>query len=162
MKQFLSLLFVLSMSNFIARAQTVNFRNAVEYNDFIVSQQQNILNAMTIFNETVSKEGKTEIDAARLRVVDESVNAAKNIRKMPPFKGQTGFRDAAASLFDFYTKVTSTTYTKLIDLMFSEDADRTDKMNVIVANITEEEKKFDDKFLSAQKAFAKAHHFRLE
>lgn len=162
MKTILSLCLLLLLVAPASLAQQKKFSNAVQYNDYIVQQQQNILTVMNAFNETVGKGEKPAIDAARLRVVAESRTAAKNVRQMAPFKGQTTFRDAAVSLFDFYVKVTSTTYVEMIDLMFSEREDRADKINALVANITEDEKKYDEKFLSSQQAFAKAHDFRLE
>lgn len=162
MKQFVVpfLLFLFLVN--LATAQQIKFSNAIEYNDYIVQQQLNIQSAMTAFNETVNNSEKPEINTARLKVVDESRTATKNIRNMPPFKGQTAFRDAAANLFEFYTKVTSTTYAEMIDLMFSEKADRSEKMEALVNKITADEKVYDDKFLAAQQAFAKAHNFKLE
>jgi hypothetical protein len=87
-----------------------------------------------------------------------------DIKGMPPYKGDTSFRDAAIRSFNFYKKAFDNEYKQLIHIR-QNGGNTTEEgiaeMNRIVDNITSEEEKYDKAFHNAQKNFADKNHLKL-
>lgn len=167
MKNFLFLLlFVLPEISF---AQTdINpkiFKTAVEYNDYIISEQTAIGNQinelMALVNDTSSTfdQAKKKLGVLAAR----SKEAEENARKLPSYNGNTSFRDAAASLFLFYYTTFSSDYATIIDLMYNGGGSNEayERIDSIIANISVREKNYDELFSSEQKKFADDNNFTI-
>ena len=145
--------------------QAQKFSTAIEYNDYIVEQQNSIASAMLIFNEGLNSLSATKENAM------ENLNGLKTatktglekVRKMSAFEGNTSLREATIDLFSFYETTFANEYAQLVDLLFKDDLndDILAEMERLLAKITESEKVLDENFASEQKAFAVTHGFEL-
>jgi hypothetical protein len=139
------------------------YKNAVEYNDYIINRQSVIMQDVIDF----LKVSETNLDSARKMLNDYTVKIekmAEEIKGMPPYKGDSVLRDAAVGSFEFYKKMFQNEYKQIIDIRLSgndqtEDAEA--EMNRIVDKITVEEEKFDKAFHNAQSDFARKNNIRL-
>lgn len=149
-----------------AVAQVPHFADAIEYNDYIVNQQDLIGIKIKVFVDETSSEYSTkemEIKAAEDGEQQAAASAAL-VRKMPAFNGDTVLRDAAADLFEFYERILGNEYIDLVNLMWDE-ALSTEEYNAqyqkLLNSITERELIYDNAFSKAQENFAKKNDFEL-
>jgi hypothetical protein len=168
MKYLLSLLIATSL--FVACKQGVKgkdgkvYKNAIEYNDFIVNRQMIVLkDMMSIADITDDK-----LDWA-LSVMSKSADTLdvliKDVKNMPPFGKDSALRDAAADLFTFYQRIFKDDYRELFEIRKNggmETEEGIARMNEIVDKVSKEEDGLDAKFEAAQNAFAKSNGMRLE
>jgi hypothetical protein len=144
-------------------ANGVTYQSAVEYNDYIVGRQTTLMKNIMNFVQVA----QNDLDSAELlldKYVKETSIMVKDIKGMPPFKGDSTLRDAAVGIFGFYKKIFDKDYRDIIHLRKEQDGtsqDIEDRINQIVKNVEEEEKGFDNRFQSAQKAFAKSNKMKL-
>ena len=90
---------------------------------------------------------------------------ANEIKGMSPFKNDSTLRDAAVSIFGFYEKIFDKDYRVLIHLKKEQDGTSMEienRIREIVTKVTEEEKGFDNRFRSAQQAFASKNKLLLQ
>src|SRR5688572_13145132 len=114
-------LLILFLTAFVSCNQTVKGRNGVtyksasHYNDFIVSRQTAVMKKVMDFVQV----SDTSLDSAE-RILDEYVvdidRIIDEIKGMPPYKGDSLLRDAAAATFVFYKRIFSNEYKELIDI----------------------------------------------
>ncbi len=139
------------------------YKSAAQYNDYIISRQttliKNVLDLSTI--------AQTDLDSADKmldKYVVETDSMILNLNGMPPYKGDSSFRDAAIASFAFYKKVFGNEYKQLINIR-KNGGDTTQEgiaeMSKIVDKITREEEKYDKAFHNAQKNFADKNHMKL-
>jgi len=159
----MSLIIALACCSLHVQAQ--KFSTAIEYNDYIVEQQNSIASAMFIFNEGLNSASATEESASEnlegLKAATK--NGLANVQKLSKFEGNSELRDATIDLFSFYQLTFADEYATLVGLLFKEDfnEDTMAEMELLLTKITEREKSFDEKFASAQKAFAAKYGFEL-
>lgn len=141
----------------------VTYKSAVQYNDYIVSRQSKHMQNVMDF----AKAAKINLDSAEKMLVKfsgETAKAIEEIKGMPPYKGDTSLRDAAARSFSFYKNVFQNDYPRIIDIrkkadeMTNEDIE---EMKKIVEKITRDEEGFDKSFHNAQKNFADKNNMKL-
>lgn len=166
MKIFLLIFF---LTAFVSCNQPVKGRNGVlyksasHYNDYIVSRQTAVMKNVMDFVRV----SETNLDSAE-RILDEYVldldRIIEEINGMPPYKGDSLLRDAAAATFIFYKRIFSNEYKELIDIRkkggaFTEEG--VTAMNEIVDQITKEEDRYDKAFQNAQRDFAVKNNMKL-
>jgi len=145
-------------------ANGITYKSAVEYNDYIVSRQTTLMrNIMTLVEAAQS-----DLDSAE-RLLDKYVRQTgamiTEIKGMPPYKGDSSLRDAAASLFGFYQKMFDRDYRDILHLRSEQDGTLTEteeRIQDIVRKVGEEEKGYDARFQNAQKAFARKNNMKLK
>lgn len=141
----------------------VVYKNAAQYNEYIVSRQGVVIKNLLQFGKTA----RTDADSAyRLldiyAVVTDSL--ISELRGMPPYKGDSAFRDAAISCFNFYKRVFEKDYKALLDVRNRTDlglAESDSLLNDIKDRLGTEEEKMDKKFQQAQLRFVKDNHMQL-
>ena len=137
-------------------ANGVTYNTAQEYNDYIVGRQTKLVERVMDF----VKVSQTDLDAAEVLLdtcVKEAHQMANEIKGMSPFKNDSTLRDAAVSIFGFYEKIFDKDYRDLIHLKKEQDGTSMEienRIREIVTKVTEEEKGFDNRFRTAQQAFA--------
>jgi hypothetical protein len=137
---------------------------ALEYNNTIADEQMKIMEKFIAFIE-LDSEDMNEMDAARLKIVEQCVKSISVIEKLPPFEGDAQFRDAALQLFRFYKRSSEQSYREMIDilrkgeLMTEEDQERLIEIN---DEVTADEAKLDEQLSKAQEVFSKKYNFNLE
>jgi hypothetical protein len=139
------------------------YKSAVQYNDYIIGRQTILIKDVM----DMLKVAQTDLDSAN-KMLDNFVvktgGLITDIEGMPPYKGDSSFRNAAIASFTFYKKVFGNEYKQLISIR-KDGGDATEegiaKMNKIVDNISREEEKYDKTFHNAQKDFADKNHMKL-
>jgi len=140
---------------------------AVEYNDKIIGYQNEIGYKLLAIGEYIgSEEITTEegANAVRLEALEVTRESIKGLEKMGAFKGDDALRKSALNLFRFYEKIIKDQYAQMIDLIYKEDFSEADSdaISLLVAKITEEEMPLDQKFQTAQIAFAEKNNIELQ
>jgi len=135
----------------------------VEYNDYIVEQQNKIGSEMKVFIGVLTDELSTKSEAlTALDKLNETISLStitiENLKQIDP---DFGLKTEALNLFKFYSKTISTSYLKLLDELYAETPDL-DKMNQLMTQITEEEAIYDNAYKTAQEKFAAQNNFVLE
>jgi hypothetical protein len=141
----------------------VVYKSALEYNDYIIKNQKEVINVVLDF----VKVAETSIDSANT-ILDNGMitadEAVKNIEGMPPYKGDSTFRNAAINSFRFYRQVLGDEYKEMLAIrrkgqdMTSDDLNR---VQVILDELGKREEKYDKAFHNAQVEFAKENNLRL-
>ena len=141
----------------------VMYKTAVQYNDYIVGRQTTLMKNIVAFGAMAQK----DLDSAG-KLLDiftgETVGYIKEIKGMPPYKGDSSLRDAAVNTFTFYKKVFDNDYRQIIEINKSGESATEEgaaKVNKIVADITKEEAEFDKSFHNAQRNFAETNKMKL-
>lgn len=87
---------VLFCINFSAETFAQNFKNAQEYNNFIILQQAKITQkSMEYISTSVHSEDVFKIEKKRDDVIKQIDMSLANVKKMPDFNGDKRFRDEA-------------------------------------------------------------------
>ncbi len=142
----------------------VVYHSAVEYNDYIINRQLNIVQDIIEFADA----SKIDLDSAG-RLLDNDENKAgqllKEIQEMPPYKGDSAFRDAAGNLFAFYRHLFGNEYRQILGYRkkgeFLDEGD-TEATDSIVNHVKLEEEGLDKAVHHAQQNFADQNHFSIE
>jgi hypothetical protein len=172
---FISLLNRLTMKTFVlsflliacflqANAQT--FNSAVDYNDFIVSEQNKIGEKILVFNQRIgeagiTKEVMTEVLEDLLRTANTSILAVKDLS---PYEGGEDLKQASVDLFQFYARLIDHDFREIINIIFTEELDDAamTRLNDIVKKVQTDEAVLDEHFGKTQNAFAERHNMELK
>jgi hypothetical protein len=138
------------------------YKSATEYNDYIVSRQ-------TILKKDkldIEKIADFDLDSAG-KMLDNYVmktsTMVQEIKSMPPYKGDSTFRDAAAGIFGSYNKIFGEDYRVILHLLSEQDGTSTEieeRINQLNKKVEGEEKNLDNQFQNAQKTFAQKHNLK--
>ncbi len=163
MKKILILLLLVSAA-VSAPAQTT-FKDAVDYNDNIVTKQQRI---GVLLNEYISMAADsapslTKLEAKRKSAVDEVKKLTGDLKKMPAWKGNTAFRDASVTLFVFYQSTLDNEFKEIGEILLKKEITEADykRIEELQKSISTREGPLDDVFLEAQKKFAADNNFDI-
>lgn len=144
-------------------ANGIVYKNAVEYNDYIVTRQTTLMKNIMSFVDVA----QADLDSAEIlldKYVKETGKMITEIKGMPPFKGDSSLRDAATGIFGFYKKIFDKDYRDIIHIRKGENGVSSEadaEIAKIVTRIEEEEKGFDSRFQGAQKTFARKNNMKL-
>lgn len=144
-------------------ANGITYKNAVEYNDYIVSRQSRLMKNIMSFVQVA----QSDLDSAERMLdiyVKETGTMVTELKGMPAFKGDSTLRDAAVSIFGFYRKIFDKDYRDILHLRSEQDGTNPEieeQIQRIVKKVEEEEKGFDERFQGAQKAFARKNKMKL-
>jgi hypothetical protein len=142
------------------------FTTAVEYNDFIIGQQEKVIKAVLSMSDVMNAE-KINNDDLKARYADfgkECKRALDTIKTMDEFNGNKAFRDEAIKLFEFYYEIYQKDYKELVDILVKgekiADADVA-RMKEIQESITQRENVRDGAFADAQNKFAAENNMQI-
>lgn len=132
---------------------------AIAYNDKIVTEQNNIGKKILDFSAAPNE--------ASLAAIREQTDASlKELNQMKPYEGNKELLDAAKALFSFYHEVSENEYKEILAMLNNKDKysneEFTSKLNQLVTSISDKEKPLDERFSTAQKAFAGKYGFTLK
>lgn len=139
------------------------YSSATEYNDYIVDRQMTLMKRVMSFSQMA----QINLDSAANMLdgfVKETSTMVKEIKGMPPYKGDSTLRDASANLFGFYRKIFDNEYRDILQLRKEQDGTSVeiqDRIEALVKGIEDEEKGYDRSFQAAQKAFAAKNNMRI-
>lgn len=149
----------------LSNSKAQNFSTPVEYNDYIVNSQNELVNLLLVFNDEVSADGATEDSLLALadQMTLKAESLVSRVQAMSDYEGNWDLRNSAIELFQFYVRTFSNEYREMIKLIFVEELDEATltKLNEILETVTNSEAYYDNKFAEAQQAFAKKHNIEL-
>ena len=138
----------------------VSYKSAVQYNDYIVGRQTILMKNIIAFGEMA----QPKPDSAK-KMLDvyakETINFIKEIKGMPPYKGDSSLRDAAINSFTFYKRVFEDDYKQILQINENMTEEGSVEVKKIVEDLGKEEEKFDKAFHNAQKDFADKNNMKL-
>jgi hypothetical protein len=144
-------------------ANGVSFQSALDYNEYIVDRQTSLMQDLVEFVRVT----QTNLDSGEV-LLNKSVRTTeqmiRELKGMPPYKGDSAFRDAAASAFGFYREIFDKDYRQVIQIRkradgFTPTADM--EIAAIVAKIKRQEKDYDSRFKETQNEFARKNDILL-
>lgn len=141
----------------------VTYKNAVDYNDYIISRQKLVIKKMLSFGKAA---GINPDSAAGLldTFALETTRLIKEVQDMPPFKNDSVFRDAAVNSFRFYKRVFEDDYKHLLQVRKRDDLapeELQKEMNDITEKLARDEEQYDKAFHKAQESFAGKNNMQL-
>jgi len=141
----------------------VVYKTVVDYNNYIIDRQKILIKNIVDF----VKVSQTDLDSAE-NMMDENstiiTGLINDIKGMPPYKGDTLFRNAGINLFVFYKNLFGNEYKRLIEIRRNggdSDPAQQNELNNIVDGIAKDEEMYDKIFHNAQKDFAEKNNMRL-
>lgn len=142
----------------------VTYKNAIEYNDYIVNRQTKMMKSVVEFGKVAD----ISLDSAGLMLKQSVRDAEKMIAElkgMPPYKGDSALRDAAIASFSFYKKVFEKDYVDILNIRKKGQENITEEdvaeANRIVEKISKDEEVLDKAFQNAQKDYATKNKMKL-
>jgi hypothetical protein len=158
-------IFLLFVSlQFSAKSQP--FDNAIQYNDYIVGQQNLIGEKIIAFNNEFGVENVTRemIQPYYDSLLSTARQVVVRMRNLEAFDGNEQFLKASVDLMEFYQRTVEGAYLEMINIVFDPDLNdqSVEKLNTLLNNVTSEEAKYDDIFQQSQEAFAGKYGFTLE
>ena len=140
-----------------------SFSTPIEYNDYIIARQTGIINHIL----DISKTAQTDLPATEA-LLNQGVLLADSVlldvQGLPPYNGDSTFRNRAISMFHFYRQVFDVDYREMVAIRKKGDnitVEDFQRLDAIQARLTEEETERDKHFHNAQQEFAEKHHLRL-
>ncbi len=136
-------------------------KTATEYNDKIVDEQNKIGQRIIDFNYAV--EAGEEMDLP-LNLILEQINVSIEVlENLKPWEDGKALKNSALELFKFYKSIVSKEYREMVDILKHAEISETDaaRLNTIMADVAEREKKVDYDFSTSQEAFAKRWNIEL-
>jgi hypothetical protein len=139
------------------------YKNAFDYNEYIMEKQKIVINIMLDFGKTIN----LDLDSSEriLNIgIEKTEEALNNIKGMPPFKGDSAFRNAAVNSFGFYKAILGNEYKQIVNIRRkgeNKSAEDIAFLQTLTAIIGKREERYDRDFHNAQKAFAEKNNLKL-
>lgn len=141
----------------------VVYKNAMQYNDYIVSRQSIVIRNIMSFGKVARSDADSAYGLLD-QYAEETGRLINELKGMPPYGGDSSFRDAAVTCFVFYKRVLEKDYKELLDVRRRTDIDLTTTdslLNEISDRLGAEEDVIDRKFQKAQERFVKSNNLKL-
>lgn len=156
MKKFIALIFIAVMFAACNDDNSATYATAGEYDSAISEEITNMQQSLfavqrgiedSIAGDEILKKYEAHIDSLGNR-----------IKEMPAYNDDESYRNAAGNLADFYKKSVGTYYRNIANLYKEKnDTSAGTKINQIITQIQEEEKKADEEFHVQRQAFIDKH-----
>jgi hypothetical protein len=144
-------------------ALSQQFETPMDYNNYIVSQQEKIVNAILYFNKHFKSADSILLDnyAKTKAILKESW---ENVKMMPPYDSSTVLRDAAINLFEMYYNAMNIDYQEMVDFYIKKDFTKKtqERVTFLLNSINEKEKQLDYLLVRAQSEFAQKYQLDVQ
>lgn len=140
-----------------------NPKDAISYNDFIVSEQNKIGKLTTEFSKACEKGQLNKMQEKHTNLSAQIAESIRLVSGLPAWRGNTAFRDASVKLFELYRSITANEYIQMMAI-FNEGIDmpgNRSKLSVLFDSINRRSKEVTDRFLDEQKKFAETFKIKL-
>ena len=131
---------------------------AIDYNDKIIIEQNKIGTSIKAFSQNPN-------DFTLDNIHQQVKKSLVILDEMQPFNGNKKFLKSAKNLFKFYLSITQNEYKEMLDLIINKNNESSEvvnnKITILGDKISKKEDPLDDKFQTAQIAFAKENNFTL-
>jgi hypothetical protein len=145
-----------------ANAGEREFYTAIEYNDFIVDQQNQVIQKMVILTKSYDEGTPAEVKMNFNKLVEQAEQCSANIDQLSDFDGDSSLRSEAKNLFGFYNQIFHNQYKKMVDIFLKgPDASDSDimELNEIVQEVRKKEDSLNQKLGKVQVSFARKFEF---
>ncbi|MES2772829.1 MAG: hypothetical protein V4722_01505 [Bacteroidota bacterium] len=141
----------------------VTYKNAVDYNDYIVQKQDNVIKLIEKF-KTVSQGEAQKTDAFLTDATQQVDKIITDVEGMPEWKGSSDMRDKALAMFKFYKTIFGDSYKRLVAISSDGEVTTTEEkeQDDILKKMTDVGTPIEDAFLAAQKEYASKNNMKLE
>ncbi len=159
------ILFTECTTNNTVGANGVTYDNALDYNDYIINRQNDIMKDITAYSQA-AEISIDEADKGLDKMITDASIKLKDIEGMPAFNGDSVLRNAAIALFSLYKTDFGNEFRSMHQLKRKvEEGTATDedhqKLGKFSDNISAKEDPLDEKFKEAQTKFAKDNNITL-
>jgi hypothetical protein len=140
------------------------FKTAIEYNDYIISEQNKVVASMNLLSQAVESGTYLDMDKALDSVRAQTKRSLKVIKGMDGYNNNTALKSAAVKLFSFYCKISKKEFKKMVGILKKGDKIKVKDMacmEKLSERISSGEMPLDDIFAKAQEDFAKENNFTL-
>lgn len=164
MKKIFLLLGIVFAATMISCGPTTD--DAIKHNDSIVADQKEMLDLESDFvNAIVDGKDESAIKKAYSKYTDFLEEMEKKYSEMDSFDDKDTFRKAMIDLIKEFKDVAENEYDEMVKI-YTKDADALtdadfEKWEDLTDAVDNKESKANDKFLDAQKEFAKEYNFEL-
>lgn len=161
----IALMVVLPSCSRPARSGDKQFHDAVEYNDFVVDQQNSILRRIIRLNELYDTAEEKRIRLQFDSLVAETDASMQHLRELTPYEGDSSVKQEALKLMQFYHRIFRNEYRRILEIFLkgelATDAE-IEEMSRIVEQLGDDEMKLHQSLSRAQENFARKHRFEFE
>ncbi len=156
MRQLIFSMFLLFMATSPSLLAQKTFQYAVDYNDFIIQEQNKIGMAIQDFMQACGKGKKKSMTEKHALVLQQVDLSTQELKSLPPYKGNTQFKEAALRLFAMYKSVAQNEYMDIIAIVDEgmDISNNAQRFQNVLMRIEERSKQVNDDFLAAQAVFA--------
>lgn len=150
-----AIFFIISAISLPVAAQNT-FKYAVDYNDFIINEQNKIGGIINGFMLASGKGKLKEMSMKHDEVIKQIDASTELVKALKPFKNNSSFKNAALDLFAMYKSISQNEYMDIMALVNegTEVGNNRSKMYQIMMRIEEKSKPVNDAFLAKQAEFA--------
>lgn len=138
------------------------FHSAVEYNDFILEQQNSIIRRMLLLNELYDRGTDSEIRSAFDSLVIQCDESLACINALSAYEEDSVLKTDAQRLFVFYDGIFHKEYKRMLDIFLKGELAseaEVEELNQIVIQVGEQEAKLSEALSKSQAKFSKQHGF---
>jgi len=159
-----SLILVPSCSQRKARAADRDFYSPIEYNDYIVDQQNEIIHDMVTLTNSYDTGSPTEIRTNFKKLTLQAELCSDNISKLSDYDGDSTLKCEAKKLFGFYNQIFHNEYRRMVEIFLkganASDQDITE-LNIIVQEVRKKEEILNKELEAVQVAFSRKFQFEF-
>lgn len=140
------------------------FHSAVEYNDFILEQQNSIIRRMLLLNELYDRGTDSEIRLAFDSLVIQCDESLSCINNLSAYEDDSVLKSDAQRLFAFYDGIFHKEYKRMLDIFLKGELaseSEVEELNKIVIQVGEQEAKLSEALSLSQEKFSKQHGFEF-
>ncbi|MCX7736420.1 MAG: hypothetical protein N2319_06870 [Candidatus Kapabacteria bacterium] len=156
-------IFILSLIIFFSCSS--QRKDAIEYNDKIINEQNKIIEKAITFTSSFETRNYNTIDSLRLLLLSQIESSIEEVSKMQAFDGYDSLRLAALDLFNFYKKVYENEFKEITQIITKDSLEITEddiiRHNILTRKIKNEEIIFDNNFQKTQQSFAKKYNLNI-
>jgi len=159
----LNICFFVILTGFDLFGQTQVFKTPVEYNDYIIGEQQKIGQKLQEFSASISTKSKSKMNQALEDVRKQINESLEKLKAIADYEGNWEFRNAAIILFEFYGVISNNQYQELIEIVVKEKYSNVDQERIkyLLENVSKQEATHDKRFMEAQQEFAKQFNVKI-
>lgn len=141
----------------------VTYKNAVQYNDYIVQKQDDVIKLIDKF-KIVSDSGVAEVNGFLTEATNKVDKMITDVEGMPEWKGSSGLRDRAVAMFKYYKSIFNVSYKRLVEISGDGEitTDEEKEQEIILTKLESDGTPIEDSFIAAQKEFASKNNMKLE
>ncbi|HET6244908.1 MAG: hypothetical protein H0V01_03130 [Bacteroidetes bacterium] len=155
---------IISCNESVKENAVVNKEDAIEYNDFLATSIDPVITKMLDFEEALFVADNEKIKALYAELISITLETRKKISERPAFDGNETFKNSLLEIMNFYTTVAEKDYSRIIQLIESENElsqEVSDKIEEILTTIYDRENEYYINFEKEVSLYAKKYNLEV-